>query len=77
MNKVITMVSPSRKQLSKTEYKVIHLLEKGYSNKEISDELNISGNTVKYHLKNIYKKLKVKNRLEAVYKYKYKNRSND
>lgn len=67
------MVSSVKNQLTKSEYKVIHLLEKGYSNKKISIHLNISENTVKYHLKNIYKKLKVKNRLEAVYKYKTSN----
>jgi len=54
--------------LSKTEIKIIKLLEKGFSNKRISSQLKKSENTVKFHLKNIYKKLKVKNRGEAVYK---------
>lgn len=70
------MTSPIKYQLTKTEQKVIFLLEKGCSNKEISDHLKISKNTVKYHLKNIYKKLDVRNRLEAVYKYIIKNKSN-
>ncbi len=55
--------------LSKTEIKIIKLLEKGLSNKRISSQLKNSENTVKFHLKNIYKKLKVKNRGEAVYKF--------
>lgn len=71
------MLSSVKNYLTKSEYKVIHLLEKGYSNKKISDHLKISENTVKYHLKNIYKKLNVKNRLEAVYQFIYKNKSND
>jgi len=54
--------------LSKTEIKVIRLLVKGLSNKSISIKYGISENTVKFHLKNIYRKLKVHNRLEAVCK---------
>jgi len=58
----------SQYHLSKTEIKVIQLLSKGLSNKSISEECEISENTVKFHLKNIYKKLKVHNRLEAICK---------
>lgn len=54
--------------LSKTELKIIKLLEEGLSNKSISERNNISENTVKFHLKNIYKKLDVHNRLQAVHK---------
>jgi DNA-binding NarL/FixJ family response regulator len=59
--------------LSKTEVKIIELLEKGLSNKSISIKCDISENTVKFHLKNIYKKLKVHNRLEAVCKINKNN----
>lgn len=55
--------------LSKTECIIIELLEKGYTNRSISEHCNISENTVKFHLKNIYKKLKAHNRMEAVYQY--------
>lgn len=64
-----------KSNLTKTELKIIKLLEKGLSNKRISSQLKKSENTVKFHLKNIYKKLKVKNRGEAVYKFTNK-RSN-
>ncbi len=59
--------------LSKTEIKIIELLEKGLSNKSISIQCEISENTVKFHLKNIYKKLKVHNRMEAIYKINQNN----
>ena len=57
-----------KSKLSKTELKIIKLLEKGLSNKSISLECSISENTVKFHLKNIFKKLNVHNRVEAIYK---------
>ena len=57
-----------KSKLSKTELKIIKLLEKGLSNKSISFQCNVSENTVKFHLKNIFKKLNVHNRVEAIYK---------
>lgn len=57
-----------KRYLTKTEQKLIKYLEKGLSNKAISVKCDITENTVKFHLKNIYKKLKVHNRLEAVCK---------
>lgn len=53
--------------LTKKEMEIILLLKKGLSNKSISIHCGISENTVKFHLKNIYKKLKVNNRMQAVY----------
>jgi len=40
------------------------LILRGFSNKEIGDNLFISLETVKKHVSNIYKKLSVKNRLQ-------------
>lgn len=51
--------------LSRQEAKVLVELAKGSLYKEIAVELNISINTVKKHLKNIYRKLEVKNRKHA------------
>ncbi|MBC8419175.1 MAG: DNA-binding response regulator, partial [Desulfobacterales bacterium] len=48
-------------------------LAAGKGNKEISGLLFISTETVKSHIKNIYRKLKVKNRVEAVQAARKKN----
>ncbi|WP_096200386.1 helix-turn-helix transcriptional regulator [Bacillus sp. FJAT-45350] len=53
--------------LSVKELEVIELVKKGLSNKEISQRLFISINTVKKHLQNIYKKLNVSNRTSLCY----------
>jgi LuxR family maltose regulon positive regulatory protein len=51
--------------LSIKEYEVAQLLVSGLSNQEIADQMFISLNTVKTHIRNIFKKLDVKNRLQA------------
>lgn len=54
--------------LTATEIKVMALLGKGQSNKEIAATLNCSVKTVKNHLNSIFQKLGVNNRTEAVVK---------
>ncbi len=54
--------------LTQREIEVVHLLDKGYNNQELAREMFISRNTVKTHLKNIYKKLDVSNREAALEK---------
>ncbi|MGQ7937553.1 helix-turn-helix transcriptional regulator [Paraburkholderia sp. D1E] len=44
------------------------LLRSGASNREISEKLFLSENTVKFHLKNLYLKLEVKTRAQAILK---------
>ncbi len=56
---------PERLPLSKQEEKVLTVLAGGRMYKEIATELNISINTVKKHLKNVYRKLEVSNRKHA------------
>lgn len=51
------------KNLTKTEKRIATLLKNGYTNTNISQELNVSINTVKTHIKHIYEKLNVKDRL--------------
>ena len=52
--------------LSKRENEVLTHLAQGLSNKLIARNIGISENTVRFHLKNIYHKLQVHNRLLAI-----------
>lgn len=54
--------------ISEREYEVLTLLAEGRSNKEIADSLFVSTNTVKTHLKNLFSKLEVSRRTQAVQK---------
>jgi LuxR family maltose regulon positive regulatory protein len=60
------MVEP----LTRREHEVLVLLGKWLSDKEIAQELVISPRTVKKHASNIYGKLGVNNRMQAVEKAK-------
>jgi LuxR family maltose regulon positive regulatory protein len=51
--------------LSTQEERVLRLLAAGWNNQEIARELIVSVNTVKYHVKHLYQKLGVSNRLQA------------
>lgn len=55
-------------RLTIREREILVCIAKGKGNKEISSMLFISIETVKSHVKNIFKKLKVKNRVEAARK---------
>ena len=52
--------------LSKRETDVLRLLALGHSNYEIAERLVITENTVKMHIKHLYDKLDVHNRVQAV-----------
>jgi len=54
------------KQFSVREKEIIEFLLQSKSNKQIALALGISESTVEYHLKNVYKKLQVNSRTEAV-----------
>ncbi|MES2477027.1 MAG: response regulator transcription factor [Verrucomicrobiota bacterium] len=56
--------------LSPRETEILEQLCEGLANKEIADQLNISVETVRVHLKHIYDKLHVRSRLEAAMKYR-------
>ena len=53
--------------LTERESQILRLLAQGKLNKEISAELLISIDTVKKHIKNIYRKINARNRIEAVH----------
>lgn len=56
----------SKHNLSAREIEVLILIYKGYTNKRIGEDLFVSLNTVKYHIRNIYEKLNIKNKNEAI-----------
>jgi DNA-binding NarL/FixJ family response regulator len=60
---------PDAEPLTAREEEVLGLLAKGYITKEIADQLAISFDTVRFHLKHIYRKLHVRSRTEALLKY--------
>lgn len=53
-------------ELTARETELLQLVARGLSNKAIAQQLSISTNTVKYHMKGILQKLGVQNRAEAV-----------
>lgn len=59
---------PTQSTLTKTEIKVMDLLGKGLSNKELAKKLNCSVKTIKNHLNSAFHKLGVSSRTEAVVK---------
>ena len=55
-------------QLSDREFEVLNAMVDGLSNQEIADRLFVSLNTIKTHTSNIYMKLNVKRRTQAIQK---------
>lgn len=53
--------------LTKREQQVLQAISRGYSNREVATLLGLSEATVPVHVRNIYRKLEVKNRAEAVF----------
>lgn len=56
-------------QLTDRERELLAALARGMTNRQLAGEFDISLNTVKFHLKNLYGKLGVDNRAQAVAKY--------
>jgi DNA-binding NarL/FixJ family response regulator len=54
-------------KLSEREREVLNLLARGFSTRECADLLGLSANTVSTHVKNIYAKLEVNSRAEALF----------
>ncbi len=54
--------------ISSREQEIVEMVRMGYDNESISNSLGITHATVKQHLKAIYRKLDVKNRIELIFK---------
>jgi len=63
----------SQLELSKRELEILGLLAQGHSNQEIASKIFVSLSTVKTHIQNLYEKLDVKRRTQAVEKAKRLN----
>ncbi|WP_409416016.1 response regulator [Flavobacterium sp. PS2] len=59
--------------LTLTEKEVLELLAQGLLYKEIADKKNVTIDTIKKHIGNIYRKLQVSNKIEAINKFNHKN----
>lgn len=78
-SKQVVVVSPEfilndaelqRLGISKREHEVLELMAKGLSNQEIADKLFVSLNTIKTHSSNLFLKLEVSRRTQAIQRAK-------
>lgn len=65
-NKMTNQLNQIVNSLTKSEEEVLNLLMDGFKYADISEQLNIKISTVKTHISNIYSKLNVKNKNEAM-----------
>ena len=63
---VLNLEALQRLEISKREHEVLELMANGLSNQEIADKLFVSLNTIKTHSSNLFLKLEVKRRTQAV-----------
>ena len=63
MKEIVGLLTPREKE-------VLHLLSTGLTYEKIAAQLKVGHETVKKHLKNIYRKLDVQNKIEALNKVK-------
>lgn len=73
VNFVLDTSLVSQLELSKRELEILSLLAQGHSNQEIAAKLFVSLSTVKTHIQNLFEKLDVKRRTQAVEKAKRLN----
>jgi len=59
-------IKPTNKELTPTERKLMHLLCRGASAREIASQMGIAQATVKNHMTNIYNKLEIDNQRQAI-----------
>lgn len=66
-----TEITPDSNKLTPRESQILEELSKGLKYKEIALHFNISYETVKKHIQNIYQKLEVTNKTEAIIRHLY------
>ncbi len=68
--------APQKKELTDKQHQVMQLVSVGLSNKEIAREMNVSLETVKHHMKDIFDRLDVSSRTQAMAIFR-QNRASD
>ena len=53
-------------QLTRRETEILRLVAEGHSDREVAKILWVTNQTIKFHLQNVYKKLNVRDRVEAI-----------
>ncbi len=66
----INEVELQKLKLTRREYEILQLIIKGHSNSDIANNLFLSISTVKTHISNLYTKMNVKRRAQAIVKAK-------
>ena len=56
-------------RMSPRELQVANLVCQGFNNDEIADQLKMKNGTVKTHIRNIYRRIRVKNKIEMLLKF--------
>lgn len=69
----VNQIELTKLNLSLREYEVLQLLAKGCSNADIASQLFLSLSTIKTHVSNLYAKMEVKSRTQALEKAKRLN----
>jgi len=67
-NRTLNDIELKKLKLSSREYEVLQLITKGHTNAEIAEKLFLSLSTIKTHVSNLFTKMEVKNRTQAVEK---------
>jgi DNA-binding NarL/FixJ family response regulator len=55
----------TRPDFNRSQLAILRLMSQGYSNREIADRIYLSESTVKSHIQEIFRKMGVRNRVEA------------
>jgi two-component system, NarL family, response regulator LiaR len=66
--RVLNEIELKKLKLSSREYEVLQLLTQGHTNAEIAEKLYLSLSTIKTHVSNLFTKMEVKNRTQAIEK---------
>lgn len=63
---ILNQTGLKKLNLTNREYQILKLIVQGYSNSDIADTLFLSLSTIKTHVSNLYTKMNVKSRFQAI-----------